>query len=293
MRVATVQLDGRPRVAVLEGERVLVGESAGLRDLLVGGRRLEDESLTEVEADAVVFDAPIRPPVLLCCGQNYRDHLAEQGREGRAEPEFFVKAGQTIARPDAPFLLDGRVTTKLDYETELGVVIGRELRHAAVEDVLDAVFGYVVMNDLSARDRQVKDGGRMALGPGKNFDGATRLGYWIVSADEVPDPQALAISTRVNGELRQSNRTDTMIYGCAEILAWFSGSMTLLPGTVVATGTPGGTGLGCDSALGGRGITPEGCVPARYLEAGDVVVSEIEHVGSLSFEVVETPQRAG
>ena len=287
MRVGTVRIDERTRLAVLDGGRVLVGKSAGLLELLRSGGRLEDESLMETPEGEFELDAPIRPSVLLCCGQNYSDHLAEQGTAGRSEPEFFVKAGQTIGAPQAPFLLDRRVTAKLDYETELGVVVGRELKNASIDEARDAIFGYVVMNDLSARDRQVKGGGRMALGPGKNFDGATRLAQWVVTADEISDPQRLAISTTVNGEERQSNSTANMIYGCAEIVSTFSGVITLLPGTIVATGTPGGTGLGCDEELGGRGLTPAGCVPACYLEFGDVVVSEIEAVGTLTFAVVE------
>lgn len=287
MRVTTVWVAGQQRIAIAEGEGVLLGESAGLAGLLADGHRLEAEAFTEPNAYKVALDAPIRPPILLCCGQNYSDHLAEQGTSRRTEPEFFVKAGQTIAHPDDPFVLNRRVTTKLDYETELGIVVGRTLANASAQEALDAIFGYVVLNDLSARDRQVKPGGRMALGPGKNFDGATRLGRWVVTADEISDPQALRISTTVNGEYRQANTTANMIYGCAEILSVFSRSITLVPGTMVATGTPGGTGLGCDSELGGQSITPSGCVPARYLAPGDVVVSEIEGVGSLRFDVVE------
>jgi 2-keto-4-pentenoate hydratase/2-oxohepta-3-ene-1,7-dioic acid hydratase in catechol pathway len=287
MLVGTVRIDERTRLAVSEGGRVLVGETASLLELLSSGRRLEDEPLMEAPAGEFELDAPIRPCVLLCCGQNYSDHLAEQGHAGHDEPEFFVKAGQTIADPGAPFVLDRRVTKKLDYETELAVVIGREVRSASIDEARAAIFGYVVMNDLSARDRQVKAGGRMALGPGKNFDGATRLGSWVVTADEVPDPQRLAISTAVNGETRQSNTTANMIYGCAEIVASFSQVITLTPGTIVATGTPGGTGLGCDEQLGGRNVTPPACVPARYLEPGDVVASEIESVGTLSFTIIE------
>lgn len=280
-----MRVGGRAHVARFEDGRVLVGESASLHDLLSAGRTLGDETFSDAP-DGVWIDAPIRPPILLCCGQNYSDHLAEQGHAARKEPEFFVKAGQTIAAPGEPFALDPAVTSKLDYETELGVVLGRPLRNASEDEVVDAIFGYVVLNDLSARDKQIRENGRPALGPGKNFDGATRLGSAVVTADEVPDPQALAISTTVNGELRQSNTTASMIYGCAEIVAFYSRSLTLLPGTVVATGTPGGTGLGSDAELGGRGVTPPGCVPSSYLVAGDSVVSEIERVGSLTFSVV-------
>jgi 2-keto-4-pentenoate hydratase/2-oxohepta-3-ene-1,7-dioic acid hydratase in catechol pathway len=289
MEATTVNIGGLPRVAVRANGRTFVGETAGLGALISGGRALEDERLEEVPEEALEFDTPIRPPILLCCGQNYADHLAEQGHAGRSEPEFFLKAAQTIASPGDPFVLDRRLTRKLDYETELAVVIGKKLRNASIEETREAIFGYVVMNDLSARDRQIKPGGRTALGPGKNFDGATRLGQWVVTSDDVPDPQQLDIATTVNGELRQLNTTANMIFGCAEIVSFYSGLITLLPGTIVATGTPGGTGLGADRELGGRGITPPGCVAARYLDAGDVVESQVEGIGSLTFEVVGRP----
>lgn len=287
MLATTVTVDGLARVAILVGDRVLVGEADGLISLLSAGRALEDEQFEEVSGTDLEFNAPIQPPVLLCCGQNYSDHLAEQGHGSRSEPEFFLKAPQTIASPGEPFVLDRRVSRKLDYETELAVVVGKKLRHASIDEARDAIFGYLVMNDLSARDRQIKPGGRTSIGPGKNFDGATQLSQWVVTADEVPDPQGLGISTTVNGELRQSNTTANMIFECAEIVSFFSGLITLLPGTIVATGTPGGTGLGADEELGGRGITPPGCVAARYLEAGDVVESRVEAIGSLTFKVVE------
>jgi 2-keto-4-pentenoate hydratase/2-oxohepta-3-ene-1,7-dioic acid hydratase in catechol pathway len=274
---------------VLKEEGILVGKRAGLLELLTAGRRLEEETLAPINNESVEPLAPLRPPVLLCCGQNYSDHLAEQGEKGRAEPEFFLKAGQTISDPGQPFVLDRRLISKLDYETELAVVVGHELASASIAEAAAAIFGYLVMNDLSARERQLKPGGRTALGPGKNFDGATRLSPWVVTADEIPDPQRLSIGTAVNGEARQANTTANMIYGCAEIAAAFSRFMTLLPGTIIATGTPGGTGLGCDAELGGRGLTPVGCEPARYLAAGDLVTSRIESVGELTFSVIDQP----
>jgi 2-keto-4-pentenoate hydratase/2-oxohepta-3-ene-1,7-dioic acid hydratase in catechol pathway len=292
VRVGSVRIGGRRRVARFDGDRVLVGESESLLHLLAAGRALDYETFSEVAADGIEIDAAIRPPILLCCGQNYSDHLAEQGHAGRKEPEFFVKAGQTIAAPRDPFVLEPANTTKLDYETELGVVIGRSLRGASEDEAAAAIFGYVVLNDLSARDRQIRENGRSTLGPGKNFDGATRLATSVITADEVPDPQALAISTTVNGELRQSNTTANMIYGCLEIVAFYSRALTLLPGTIVATGTPGGTGLGSDPELGGRGVVPAGCVPSRYLAPGDEVVSEVERVGSLAFGIVDSAAAA-
>jgi 2-keto-4-pentenoate hydratase/2-oxohepta-3-ene-1,7-dioic acid hydratase in catechol pathway len=290
-RFVSVIVGGARRAAIVEDDRVLVGQSEGLDELLRRGGELADEQLTEHAPADVEFDAPLRPAILLCCGQNYTSHLAEQSQAERSEPEFFIKAGATIAAPGDPFSLDRRVTRKLDYETELGVVIGRDAGDVSPGQALDHVFGYVVVNDLSARDRQVKEGGRMAHGPGKNFNGATRLGQSIVPAAEIAQPQALALTTRVNAELRQSDTTANMIFSCAELVSRFSRLLMLPAGTIISTGTPGGTGLGCDASLGGKNVTPAGCAPARYLEPGDVVISEIDDVGSLSFDVVEAPER--
>jgi 2-keto-4-pentenoate hydratase/2-oxohepta-3-ene-1,7-dioic acid hydratase in catechol pathway len=125
----------------------------------------------------------------------------------------------------------------------------------------------------------------LALGPGKNFDGSTRMSPWMTVADQVGDPQALALTTRVNGELRQSNTTAAMVFYIGDIIAYLSNLLTLLPGTVIATGTPGGTGWGTDPELGGTSVTPAGCTPGRYLTNGDTVTSAIKDVGELSFVV--------
>lgn len=183
-----------------------------------------------------------------------------------------------------------RVTAKLDYETELGVVIGRTARAVPPATALDYVFGYLVVNDLTARDRQVvrqeAGGFSYALGPGKNFDGATRLAPWAVTAEELGDPQAnLALTTTVSGEPRQANTTANMIFPVADIIAYLSRLLTLHPGTVIATGSPGGTGWGMDRELGGTGRTPAGCGPGRYLASGDILCSEIEAVGRLEATV--------
>lgn len=242
-----------------------------------------------VAPEEAVMDAPLRPPVVFCTGQNYADHLSEKAPVVVEEPEFFLKAGQTIAAPGEPCVRDETVTRKLDYETELGVVIGRTGRNIPPERALDHVYGYVVVNDLSARDHQVAvlGDGRYgsALGPGKNFDGATRLARWVTSADELPGPDSLSLTTRVNGEPRQSTTTASMLFPVPALIAFVSSLLTLPAGSLIATGTPGGTGWGQDAELGGTGLTPPGCVPARYLVPGDRVNSEIERVGVLEFEV--------
>ncbi|HZD65874.1 MAG TPA: fumarylacetoacetate hydrolase family protein [Acidimicrobiales bacterium] len=291
MQAVTVLLDGDRRAGTLTGDEVLVDKERTLDEVIEAGVDLHRSATLRLPRAAVTLDAPLRPPVVLCTGQNYRDHLAEKAPVTVREPEFFIKAGQTIAGPGDPIVLDPRVTTKLDYETELGVVIGRPCRAVAAEAALDHVWGYVVVNDLTARDRQVvpqDDGGvAFALGPSKNFDGATRLAPFLVTADEVPDPQAaLALTTTVSGERRQANTTANMIFSVAEIISYLSGLLTLHPGVIIATGTPGGTGWGRDPGLGGTSRSPAGCQPGRYLAEGERLRSEIDTVGSLEALVV-------
>jgi 2-keto-4-pentenoate hydratase/2-oxohepta-3-ene-1,7-dioic acid hydratase in catechol pathway len=291
-RLVSVLIDGQRRAGVVEGDKVWVTEHAGLDAALQAGvdlGALGDQPGSSVRLEDVRLDAPLRPPVVLCMGQNYRDHLEEKAPITLHEPEFFLKAGQTLAAPDEPCVLDPRVTRKLDYETELGIVVGRPGRHLSPEQSLDAVAGYVVLNDVTARDRQVivHDDGTttFALGPAKNFDGSTRMGAWLTTADEIDDPQRLGVRTTVNGELRQDNSTASMIFPIPALVAFLSRLLTLQPGMVIATGTPGGTGWGTDAELGGTGRTPPGCVPARYLAPGDEVVGAIDGVGTCSFTV--------
>lgn len=290
MRTVSVLLDGKRRAGVLVDDVVLVHEAHGLDEAIAAGADLRRGATVRLPRDQAILDAPLRPPVVLCTGQNYRDHLEEKAPVPAREPEFFLKAGQTIAAPDDPIVLDPRVTAKLDYETELGVVIGRTARAVSRESALDYVFGYLVVNDLTARDRQVipqETGGfTYALGPGKNFDGATRLAPWMVTAEELGDPQAnLVLTTTVSGEQRQANTTANMIFPVADIIAYLSRLLTLHPGTIIATGTPGGTGWGMDPDLGGTGRTPPGCQPGRYLHSGDILRGEIEAVGYLEATV--------
>jgi 2-keto-4-pentenoate hydratase/2-oxohepta-3-ene-1,7-dioic acid hydratase in catechol pathway len=236
--------------------------------------------------------APLRPSTILCSGSNYHDHNREKAAApiSGKEPEFFLKTADCVVGPEANIVCDERLTKKLDCETELAVVIGRPGRHIPVERALEHVFGYTIVNDVTARDRQVRrkpDGSTWyELGRGKVFDSAAPLGPWITTADEIPDPQALRLRTRINGELRQSASTADMIWSCAELIHFFSTNLTLQPGMVIITGTPGGTAWSTDAELGGRWIgAAEGeevLVPAQgYCRPGDVVECELERIGIL------------
>ena len=230
--------------------------------------------------------APLEPSLILCSGENYWDHRDEKPEVTRKDPEFFLKTGLGVIGPGEEIVRDEKVTQKLDYETELLVVVGKAGRHIPRERALEHVFGYSIMNDVTARDRQVTlraDGSSVYnLGPGKNFDTCAPIGPCIVTRDEVPDPQALELKTLVNGELRQNNSTAKMIWDCARLVEFFSTFITLQPGVVISTGTPGGTAWGTDPELGGKKpMRRDVIAPKGYLQAGDVVICEIERIGQL------------
>jgi 2-keto-4-pentenoate hydratase/2-oxohepta-3-ene-1,7-dioic acid hydratase in catechol pathway len=241
----------------------------------------------------VTLAAPMRPSTLLCSGSNYRDHNKEKANTpiSGKEPEFFVKTADSVVGPGEPIVYDPGLTRKLDCETELAMVIGKPGRHIPVASALDHVFGYTIVNDVTARDRQVRTTAEgmvwYDLGRGKSFDSSAPLGPCIVTAGEIPDPQNLKLETRINGELRQSSTTADMIWTCAQLIHFFSTSFTLRPGMVIITGTPAGTAWSTDPELGGKWQALPGLVPAsRYCLPGDRIESMIENIGVLRNDVV-------
>jgi len=314
MRILRFERDGEMRLGAAVGDDVvdlaaaLDGEldsesSAALADttvfILADGSDLAKRAIESGKARqplaSVRLLAPIMPGIILCSGENYWDHRAEKPEVTAKEPEFFIKIPTTgVIGPGDSILLDPHVTSKLDYETELAIVIGKAGRHIEVARAYEHIFGYTIMNDVTARDRQVKmraDGTcQYALGPGKNFDTCAPLGPVIVTADELGDPQKLALRTTVNGELRQNNSTAKMIWGPAELVKYFSTFLTLQPGWVISTGTPGGTAWGSDPELGGRDTGRDDVARASgYLAPGDRVVCEIEGIGRLENPVAAAP----
>lgn len=237
--------------------------------------------------DQVRLAAPILPSTILCAGSNYREHNDEKlgSPTSGKEPEFFLKTSDSVIGPEDAIQYDEKLTRKLDCETELGIVIGTPGRHIAKERALAHVFGYTIVNDVTARDRQVRRSGSFTwyeLGRGKAFDTSAPLGPCITTADEIPDPQALNLRTRVNGELRQSSNTQNMIWSCADLIHFFSTNFTLRPGMVIITGTPAGTAWSSDKELGGHWQPKDGLVAAaRYFLPGDIVECEIERIGIL------------
>ncbi|MGY3609315.1 fumarylacetoacetate hydrolase family protein [Bradyrhizobium sp. Leo121] len=245
------------------------------------------------ELSTVRLDAPIMPSTILCAGSNYRAHNSEKANTPLSgkEPEFFVKTADSVVGPDSAIIFDGALTQKLDCETELAVVIGKPGRHIPVKAALDHVFGYTIVNDVTARDRQVRTAPNgtvwYELGRGKAFDTSAPLGPVIVTADEILDPQSLQISTRINGELRQNCATSDMIWTCAELIHFFSINFTLRPGMVIITGSPAGTAWSADSELGGVWAGKDGLVRAtRYCLPGDIIECQIDRIGTLRNSVV-------
>jgi 2-keto-4-pentenoate hydratase/2-oxohepta-3-ene-1,7-dioic acid hydratase in catechol pathway len=215
------------------------------------------------------FPGAKRPGKIVCVGLNYLDHIRESGAEPPAEPLIFAKFPSAVIGAGDPIPIDESLTKRVDWEVELAVVIGRTARRVERAAALDHVFGYTVANDVSARDLQFGDGQWVR---GKSLDGFCPLGPEVVTADEIPDPQALALRTTVNGEVMQDSSTAEMVFGVAELIAFCSRSFTLEPGDVMLTGTPWGCGEFMD--------------PPRSLHPGDVVEVSIEGIGSLRNPVV-------
>ena len=225
--------------------------------------------------DELALHAPIpRPGKIVCVGLNYHDHCREQGFEPPAYPMLFAKFANAVTDPAAAVVRPS-ATEKLDLECELAVVMGSRASHVSPTDALDHVFGYTVLNDVTARDLQHED--RQWL-RAKGWDGFAPMGPMIVTVDEIPDPGRLAIRSWVNGETWQESTTAEMIWDVPALVSFVSHAITLEPGDVVATGTPAGVGHFQD--------------PPRYLADGDVMACEIEGIGVLSNTIRDELPRA-
>jgi len=209
-----------------------------------------------------------RPGKIVCVGLNYRDHAEEQGTPLPEAPLLFAKWQNTLIGPGEPIVIPP-IVTKCDYEAELGVVIGTSVRNASVENALEAVVGYICVNDVSARDLQFADG---QWTRGKSPDTFCPVGPRLVPRDEVPDPQALSIRAILNGNPMQDSTTANMVFGVAELIAYITQTITLEPGDLIATGTPAGVGAFRE--------------PAVFMQPGDEITIEIEGLGSLTNPVV-------
>jgi 2-keto-4-pentenoate hydratase/2-oxohepta-3-ene-1,7-dioic acid hydratase in catechol pathway len=311
--VSYLGLDGE-RLGILAGDRIIdarecarhrrleAGAVSSLVTLIEAGVRggLDLDALFDNppadaihDASSVSLRAPLKPSTILCAGSNYRAHNREKANTPLSgkEPEFFVKTADCVIGPDDGIVSDRKLTEKLDCETELAIVIGKPGRHIPIERALDHVFGYTIVNDVTARDRQVRTAANgtvwYELGRGKAFDTSAPLGPVVVTSDEIGDPQALQISMRINGELRQNSSTSDMIWSCADLIHFFSTNFTLKPGMVIITGSPAGTAWSTDRELGGTWTPAPGLIAAsRYCLPGDMIECEVERIGILRNHVL-------
>lgn len=248
--------------ADFEGEGVSI-------DALEALKGVDLTALPAVEGNPRIGAAVARVETFYAIGLNYAQHVAEAGMEPPKEPILFNKSASCLAGPNDPLTLP-KGSEKSDWEVELGVVIGKRAQNVSVEEALSYVAGYCVINDVSERAYQIERGGQWTKG--KSAPGFGPVGPYLVTADEVPDPQALGLRLSINGEMVQDNFTSDMIFSVAEIISHMSEFMALVPGDVIATGTPEGVGMGMK--------------PQRFLRVGDVMELEIDGLGSQRTEVI-------
>jgi len=286
MRLVTFARDGVMRLGALrtragrqtvvdlnQAEPRLPADMLGFLEVGDAARQLAESVVAHAQADMdlgdVVLKAPVpRPGKIICIGLNYRDHAEETGQAIPEYPTVFSKYSTATIGPFEPIVLP-RVSQKVDYEGELGVVIGRRGRYIPESHALEHVAGYLAFHDVSARDFQMRTS-QWTIG--KTFDTFAPMGPALVTADEIPDPHSLSIRVTVSGEVVQSSNTRNLIFSVPQLIAYLSQVMTLEPGDVIATGTPGGVGVARK--------------PPRFLKPGDEVRIEIEQVGALVNPVV-------
>jgi 2-keto-4-pentenoate hydratase/2-oxohepta-3-ene-1,7-dioic acid hydratase in catechol pathway len=284
MKLITFTHAGATRIGAVAGEEVIDGLAdpalpQTMLDFLAQGEaaQLGLEALAasgrgRLPLSTVKLEAPVpRPPKFFGVSLNYADHIAETGLERPQFPTFFNKQSTCVTGPYDP-IHRPRVSEKLDYEGELGIVIGRRCRHVPRQRAPEVIAGYLVVNDVTVRDWQIRS---HTWTLGKSFDTHGPIGPWIVTPDEIGDPHALELKTWVNDERRQHTNTRQMIFDCYQLIEYLTTVMTLEPGDIIATGTSSGVGVK---------MTPRG-----YLKPGDVVRVEIEKIGHIENPVIEEP----
>jgi 2-keto-4-pentenoate hydratase/2-oxohepta-3-ene-1,7-dioic acid hydratase in catechol pathway len=258
-----------------------------------GRRRAQaalDAPLGELQTAGALVDlsdhilvAPIAHPRknIMCLGRNYAEHVAESVRafketpqsEGKPDyPNIFTKATTTMNGPFGDIPYDANLTSELDWEVELALVIGKKGKNISRDDAANYIYGYMVLNDISARDIQKRHGNQNFKG--KSLDGTCPTGPWIVTADEIPNPQHLRLTLRLNGVVKQDDHTSSMLFSIGEVVEHMSRGLTLEPGDIIATGTPAGVGMGR--------------TPKEFLRPGDVIECEIEAIGVIRNKVTST-----
>ena len=271
MKLMRVGPEGKERPAIADNAgriRDLSGRAPDFAGTAVSNSALDAicaidlETLPIIEAPGRIGACLASVPNFYCIGLNYAKHAAETGATPPAEPIIFNKATSCLSGPNDPVIIP-RKSVKTDWEVELGVVIGREALYVSEQDALDYVSGYCTINDVSEREFQIERGGQWTKG--KSAPSFGPIGPWLVTADEVPDPQALRLWLSLNGKVVQDSDTSDMIFTVRQIISYMSQFMKLMPGDIIATGTPSGVGLGMK--------------PPVFLKPGDVMELEIEGLG--------------
>ncbi len=282
MRLLRVGARGAERPAAVDAENALRDLSGVVTDLTpewlqAGGlaslRDLDLSSLPTLPTASRIGTPVSRTGKVVGVGLNYRDHAAESGMDLPSEPVLFLKGGHTVQGPDDEVHIP-RGSIKTDWEVELGVVIGRRAQYVAEADALSFVAGYAVCNDLSERGFQLERGGQWDKG--KNCATFLPFGPWLVTPDEVADPQALALWLEVNGTRRQASSTANMVFGVRYLVHYISQFMPLEAGDIISTGTPAGVGLGLK--------------PPQYLKAGDTIRAGVQGLGEQTQRVIDSPR---
>lgn len=285
MKLVTFNYSGKVEIGVIREDQIInlsnfAGDMIKMIEIVHGEiEQLKDqiESLPGgIPVESVELLAPIPEPRrnVMCLGLNYAEHAEEhysasgQQTELPEYPIVFTKAPTSVNGPYADIPYDPTITQELDWEVELAVIIGRKGKNIPVEEAMDYVFGYSVLNDVSARDLQRR---HKQFFKGKSLDGACPMGPWIVTADELTDPHHLRVTSRVNGFVKQDSNTAMMIFDVPSIINHMSRGMTLLPGDIIATGTPSGVGFARQ--------------PPEFLQNGDVVECEVEGIGIIRNKV--------
>lgn len=272
---------GQEKPGILAGDGTMRDLSAHVDD--IGGAAISDAGLARL-AQIDPASLPVVAPgtrlgacvagtgKFICIGLNYADHAAESGMDVPPEPVIFMKATSAICGPNDPIIIP-RGSVKTDWEVELAVIIGSKAKYVSEADAMGYVAGYAVANDVSERAFQAERAGQWTKG--KSCDNFGQLGPWLVTRDEVSDPQNLSMWLTVDGQKMQNGSTRTMVYGVAHVVSYLSQFMTLHPGDVISTGTPPGVGLGMK--------------PQRYLKPGEVVELGIEGLGQQRQDVIDDP----
>ena len=267
MNLATIRTSAGTRAVRIDDGQVIGLDAAEVGELLAEpdwrSFALQHGPSSEL-TDALDFAPPVlAPEKIICVGLNYRQHITEMGREIPQYPTLFAKFSRALIGAYDDIVLP-TTSQAVDWEAELGIVIGAPVRNAGVTEAAEAIAGYTVVNDITMRDWQYRSPEWLQ---GKTFESSTPVGPWLVTADEVGDP-ALELSCRVDGELMQSANTGDLVFGPAELVSYISGFITLVPGDLIATGTPGGVGHAQS--------------PPRYLKPGNVLETSVAGIGRLS-----------